>query len=260
MQLVGDHSALSGYVTLKYSKGSEVFRARRIDEEGRSLDLVCRFNRGEAKGAAILGRLSRAERNLRRAVCLLEAGIDTAIPLARIERTSSPRSSWLVTEFVADVVDLDQIVLTLLPRYDRTTLRKVKLALSEELVELFARLNDARLYHRDLKASNILFTQWDGRGASPRPMIVDLDGLHARRWWDQRRSWQALVRLSASLRDYPALTRTDFARFLQRYLVRMAIPAKQWKAHFRRLARQAGEYAERSKSRKSDKLDGFSGA
>lgn len=259
-QLVTDPTALPGYAMLKYSKSGEVFRARITGRHDKPFDAVCRFSRSDDWGTSFLQRPSRAQRNLRRAVRLLHVGIDTAVPLAWIERNSPPRSSWLVTEFVTDVVDLDQIVLTLLSHLDRRALHKVKAGLSEELVELFARLHDARLYHRDLKASNILFTHWDGREGPVGTILVDLDGLHQRHWWSRRRRWQPLVRLAASLRDYPTLGRTDFARFLQQYLTRVGISTADWKAHFRRFAREASAYAQHSKHRKSHKLDGFTGA
>ena len=259
-QLVAAPALLPGYSVLKYSKNGEVFRARFGGGDDQPHDVVCRFSRSDGRGASLLKRPSRAQRNLRRAVRLLHVGVDTAIPMARIERTATPRSSWLVTEFVADVVDLDQIVLTLLSHLDRRALRKVKAALSEALVDLFARLYDARLYHRDLKASNILITHWDGREGPVGTMLVDLDGLHHRRWWTARRRWQPLVRVAASLREYPALCRTDFARFLQRYLSRVGIPTANWKAHYRRLARNAIDYARRSQLRKAHKLDGFTGS
>ncbi len=259
-QLVAGPALLPGYSVLKYSKSGEVFRTRFDVGKDKPLDVVCRFSRSEGRGASLLKRSSRAQRNLRRAVRLLDVGIDTAVPLARIERTVPPKSSWLVTEFVADVVDLDQIVLSLLPHLDQRALQKMKAALSEALVELFTRLDDARLYHRDLKASNILFTHWDGREGPVGTMLVDLDGLHHRQWWNARRRWQPLVRVAASLQDYPALCRTDFARFLRRYLTRVGIPTAEWKAHIRRLAREASAYAQRSQHRKSHKLDGFTGA
>jgi len=269
-RLVADHSALPEYAALKYSKSGEVFRARISGGNDEPFDVVCRISRSDGRIHSLLRRPSRAQRNLRRAGRLLNAGIDTAVPLAWIERHSPCRSSWLVTEFVADVVDLDQIVLTLLSHLDRRVLCKVKAGLSEALVELFARLDEARLYHRDLKASNILFTCWDGREGAPRVMLVDLDGLHHRRGpsllgrlvrrWSAGRRWQPLVRIAASLRDYPSLGRTDFARFLRRYLARVGMPTAEWKARFRRLDREANTYAQRSQHRKSHKLDGFTGA
>lgn len=259
-QLVADYTALTGYSTLKYSRNGEVFRACLPMRQSEPLDVVCRFNRTGDQGISILGRPSRAARSLGRALRLLEVGIETAVPLAWIERKSHPRQSWLVTEYVADLVDLDQIVLSLLPQQDRRSSHKLKVGISEALVELVVRLEDAGLYHRDLKASNILFTHWDGRGGTARPMIVDLDGLHRLQWWNRRRQWQPLIRLAASLMDYSALTHTDFARFLHRYLRRVDTSSMEWKAHFRRLADRASEYAERSQLRKSHKLDGFTGA
>jgi len=259
-QLVADHSTLPGYAGLKYSKNGEVFRARLTGQKDEPIDVVCRFSRYDGKGITILGRRSRATRNFGRGLRLLQVGIDTAIPLARIERASGRGPSWLVTEYVADVVDLDQIVLTLLPQLDLRASHGVKTALSEALGELFVRLEDARLYHRDLKASNILFTHWDGQNGPPRPILVDLDGLHHRRWWNRRRQWQPLIRLAASLQDYHTLSRSDFVRFLQGYLRRVGAPTTLWKAHFRRLAHMASEYAQRSRRRKLDKIDGFFGA
>jgi len=285
-QLVTDPSALPGYATLKYSKRGEVFRARFPgpgDPHAATLDVACRYfpvnetqkrrktqTQKTENGCSFLRfcvsvflcffRPSRASRNLLRARRLLQVGIDTPVPLARIERTTPSRSSWLVTEFVADVVDLDQIVLSLLPQLERRALHKVKSGLVDVAVQLFACLDAARLYHRDLKASNILITNWEGRETRPRPMLVDLDGLHPRRWWDRRRRWQPLIRLAASLRDSPGLTRTDFARFLHRYLSQVGRPRAEWKTHFRRLSRDATEYVQRSQLRKTHKLDGFTGA
>lgn len=259
-QLVTDHSALPGYSTLKYSRNGEVFRACFPTTQSELLEVVCRLHRTDAKGASIPGRASHAARGIGRALRLLEAGIDTAVPLARIEQTSRPRRSWLVTEYVSDVVDLDQIVLTLLPQQDRQSLHKLKVGTSEAVVELLARLDEARLYHRDLKASNILFTHWNGRDGTAKPLLVDLDGLHHRYWWNAHRRWQPLIRLAASLKDYPALTRTDFVRFLRQYLCRIGTPTAKWKTHFRRHARRAADYARHSQLRKSHKLDGYTAA
>ena len=258
-QLVADPAALPGYATLKYSKSGEIFRARFTVRHGEAIDVVCRYRQSDGRGASLFKHASRAQGNLRRAVRLLRAGVDTAIPIARIERRSPTRSSWLVTEFVPDVVDLDQIVLALLPHLEQSALHKVTAGLSGALVELLARLDVARLYHRDLKASNILFTHWDGGEGTAKTMLVDLDGLHHRRWWTAHRRWQPLVRIAASLRDYPALGRTDYARFLLQYLIRVGIPAGLWKNYFRRFAREAADYAHRSQHRKSQKLDGFTG-
>ena len=285
-QLLTDPSALPGYAALKYSKRGEVFRARLPgpgDSQTATLDVACRYfpvnetqkrrktqTQKTENGCSFLRfcvsaflrffRPSRASRNLLRARRLLQVGIDTPVPLARIERTTPSRSSWLVTEFVADAVDLDQIVLSLLPQLERRALHKVKTGMVDVAVQLFACLDDARLYHRDLKASNILITNWNAEDAPARPMLVDLDGLHPRRWWNRRQRWQPLIRLAASLREYPALTRADFARFLHRYLPHVGISTGEWKTHFRRLARSAEDYAQRSRLRKTHKLDGFHGA
>jgi tRNA A-37 threonylcarbamoyl transferase component Bud32 len=263
-QLVADPTTLPGCTGLKYSKSGDVFRVNfalppySLDNP---LQVVSRRTRSE-RGGGILSsfRTSRASRNFQRALRLLQVGIDTPVPLVWIERTAPPRSSWLVTEFVADVVDLDQIVLTLLPQMDRRAWRKARNGVVDAVVELLVRLDRAGLHHRDLKASNILMTNWEGRETRLRPVLVDLDGLHPRRWWSPGERRQPLVRLAASLRDYPGLTRTDFARFLLRYLTQVGRPRAEWKTHFRRLTRDATQYLQRSQLRKTHKLDGFTGA
>ncbi len=259
-QLVADHSRLSGYAGLKYSRNAEVFRARFARQDNEPIDVVCRFNRIDGKGIPIFGQRSRSARNFGRGLRLLQTGIDTAMPLARLEHASGRGPSWWVTEYVADVIDLDQIVLMQLPQLDPRASHKVKADISNAIVELFVRLDDARLFHRDLKASNVLFINWDGQKGPPQPILVDLDGLHGRRWWNRRRRWQPLIRLAASLKDYSSLTRSDFARFLGQYLRRNGTPAMEWKARFRQLAQDATEYALSSQRRKRDKIDGFSGA
>ncbi len=258
-----DPSVLPGYATLKYSKSGEVFRAMVAETSGPTggtLQVACRVTHSESYGTTWTAwRRSRARRNFHRAMALLRAGIDTAIPLAWMERPSTPRTSWLVTAYVGEVVDLDQIALTLLPQMDRRASQKARNGVVDAVVELLVRLDRAGLHHRDLKASNILITNWEGRETRLRPMLVDLDGLHPRRWWSPRERRQPLIRLAASLRDYPGLTRTDFARFLLRYLTQAGRPRAEWKTHFRRLARDATLYAQRSQLRKTHKLDGFTG-
>ncbi|MGB2986263.1 MAG: lipopolysaccharide kinase InaA family protein [Phycisphaerae bacterium] len=259
-QLVSDPSALSGYAMLKYSKDGVVFRARMTIGDG-SLDLICRQSRGHGlrRRLATLFRPSRERRNFHRALALLEADINTALPLALIERRRPRREAWLVTEFVPDLVDLDQVVLQLLPRLEPRRARKVKNAILEATVDLVMRMQQSHLTHRDLKASNILLKHWDGRGGPVSLWVVDLDGLRHRRFISAARRWQPVMRLAASLLSYSAVTRSDYGRFLHAYLPRTGAPRETWRRHFRELAQQANDYARRARRRKNHKLDGYNG-
>ena len=145
----------------------------------------------------------------------------------------------------------------LLSQLEAPRQRQVKSALLAAVVDLCARLEADGLYHRDLKASNILLADWVGRDGPVRPYLVDLDGVLRRPRWRAARRWRPLVRLAASLADHVSITRTDYARFLKAYLAVSGERSEDWKPRFRSLGRQMDEYVRRARLRKTDKLDGF---
>ncbi len=204
-------------------------------------------------------RTTRERANYDRGLMLLRAGIATALPLALLESPGLVREAWLVTAYVSDVVDLDQLALTLLPRLGADRVRAVKAAVVAAVVELFERMERHGLRHRDLKASNILLTNWDGPAEDMRVWIMDLEGLRPRRLWDSNRRWQPLIRLGASLLGYASVTRGDYARFVGAYLSRIGFPQDSWRHRYRTLSKRATDYARRSRRRKSHKLDGYTG-
>ncbi len=258
--LVVDPSALPGYEVLKYSAAGEVFRAELAWGDG-SIDVVCKQTRIRGLRRRLLAtlRATRERTNFDRALTVLRAGIATALPLALLGGPGPKREAWLVTAFVPGVVDLDQVALTLLARLEPDRRRAVKNAIIEAVVDLLAGMERHRLHHRDLKASNILLTNWGGSAGDMQVWIMDLEGLGRRRAWESNRRWQPLVRLAASLIGYAALTRGDYARLLRAYLARVGLPQDSWRQHYRVLSRRAADYARRSRLRKTHKLDGYGG-
>lgn len=245
---------------LKHARTGRVVRTVLTGDRTR-WDVVCKYD-GRSRGAAdrlVRASLSRHRRDWRRALALMRAGIATARPVALMYRSRRPRGSMLVVEYLADAQDLDRVVLTMLPRVPARRVRAVKSALIAPIVDMLAGLRDAGFYHRDLKASNLLVTDWDGSGGAPRVWVVDLEGLHRGVAASYRARWRPVIRLAASLASYDAVTRTDCARFLRAYLPRVGIPADQWKTHWRRLADRAAAYNRRSRRRKRDRIDGFTG-
>ncbi len=273
-QLTTDPTGLPGHTLLKYSRNGEVFRAKLAADDG-AIDVICKQSRVRAfyqrLGSAFVG--SREHRNFDRALTLLEAGINTAVPLAVIQRRRPRREAWLVTEFVPDLVDLDQVVLRLLPRLKCRRARRAKDTIIEAIADLLGRMERCGLTHRDLKASNILLNHWDGAAGPAAVWLVDLDGLGRRRFLQRAdvvnhrgrprglkpAARQPAARLAASLLSYTTVTRSDYCRFLQAYLVRTGSPPEAWKKHFRRLSRQASDYVRRARLRKAHKLDGYAG-
>lgn len=256
-QLIHDSRALDRYALLKYSDSGEVLSAR-WTWPGGEMDVIAKQNRvfGWRRSMGVMFRATRARRNFERALRLLRDGIDTPVPLALLERRGGSGEAWLVCPFVHDMVDLDQILLTLLPRVDARSLRRVKNRIIDRVADLFARLQQCGWHHRDLKASNVLLTRWDR--AEARVLLVDLDGLRRRR----RRSainLKSVVRLAASVRMYSGVSTTDGARFIRRLLTSIHGAPTGWRDALRTTSARARAYNQRAAGRKRNKLDGFDG-
>lgn len=273
LRLVDDPGQLPDYTALKQSRENEVLRAR-LGTDGRGPLVICKRSTPSgmmARLGLVVGR-SRARRNFDWGILLGRVGIGTASPLAFIERRGGAES-WLVTEYLDDVIDLDAIALTKLPHLNPTEARARKSAVIAAVARLFCDLEREKLHHRDLKATNILIRGWDAGGfggcqSAPatqamRAVLVDLDGLRVRARAAVRDRRQRLMRLAASLVDYPTITRTDYARFLR--LLHLSErdgrecagsadrrTEKDWKVEFRELAAAAGKY-NRAASRRFDR-------
>lgn len=258
--LVTDPTTMPGYAQLKYSEKGEVFRAQPTWSGG-ALDVVCKQGRtqGLLRRRLDAWRSSRARVGFERGLSLLRAGIATALPLAVVERKTRHRQAWLIAEFISGAVDLDQVALALLPQIEPGRRRRVKDAILREIIDLFDRMEKHGIGHRDLKASNVMLTDWDSRENPVRLWLVDMEGVRRRRASSERRRRQPLVRLAASLLGYAAVTRTDFCRFVQGYLERRGMAREKWKRHYRELADESADYVRRARRRKNNKLDGYHG-
>jgi hypothetical protein len=256
--LINEPKSLPGYELLKYSGAGEVFRAAPDSGDG-PLEIVCKQGRVQGFRRRVIARFhrTRERRNFDRALALLRAGVSTALPLALLEQRGPQHGAWLITQFLPDAVDLDQVVFSLLPQLPLHRAREVKNKLIISLVDMLHRLETHNLHHRDLKASNFLVTNWDAASGEPRIWIVDLDGLSLHRPLIARKRWQPLMRLAASLLGYRTINLTDYARFLKAYLTRMDTPQIEWKTRFRKLQGRAAAYIRRAQRRKRHKLDGY---
>ena len=257
-RLLDDPTALSDYEVLKHSDKGEVFRAR-FSWEDRDLNVVCKQSRtrGFWRGLAARWRESKEKADFDRGLALIRAGIATALPLAVIGRKSPVREAWLITEFLVGAVDLDQLILTQLPRLTPNHCRHVKNAIVRSVADFFVSVQQHGYHHRDLKASNIILTNWESHGEPVCVWLVDLEGLQPGGSSSEQNRWQPLMRLAASLLGYAMISRSDYCRFLQTYLRRAGLPRDGWKEHYRSLAARATDYARRAQSRKTHKLDGY---
>ena len=256
-QLVVAPHEIPDYAVLKCSRSADVIRGTVTCGSGWR-PVVCKHTWKIQKWTRLLRacRSGGLHRQRTRAEALLRSGINTAQPLAMI-KSRAAGETWLATAFIPGLVDLDEVALARLSQLEVSRQRQVKSALLATIVDLCARLEANGLYHRDLKASNILLADWAGRDGPVRLYLVDLDGVLRRPRWRALWGWRPLVRLAASLADHASIARTDYARFLKAYLAISDTQGEDWKPRFRSLSRRVDKYVRRARVRKADKLDGF---
>jgi serine/threonine protein kinase len=224
---------------MKTSATTTVCRVRLPLDNGRQIEAVCKHRRSRHLRKRLLNlfRVSRPTRTWRRAQTLLNYHIPTARPLAVVEkrRFGLLLDSLLITEFLRDAVDLESLLTAQMRGLDNLQAHRIKSQVSEALAAFLLRLRSAGLYHRDLKALNII-VQWNRQSAEPpRICLVDLDGV--KRFWSSRnRGWMSmLMRLNVSVDPFRRVNLTDRLRLLKQYIRRSgtSIP---WKDLWRELA------------------------
>ena len=128
-------------------------------------------------------RPTRAERAFKHGVAMELAGVPTprVVAVGVDRRWRWPVRAYLLREFVASAQTLGQ----LLARQGRLTWKQIR-----QLADIMARLHQAGFTHRDLKASNILFS------AQGEPCFIDLDGVRRHRVVSRGRAIDDLTRLA----------------------------------------------------------------
>ncbi len=222
-----------------------------------SLHVVCKRSMPRHLGKRIknLLRQSRALRTWRLGNALLNRQIPTARPLAVVERRTCGilLDSLIVTEYIAHAHDLD----TLLTVQTRTISAHQQWQLKGQVAKALAALvrifHDRGFIHRDFKAPNIM-VQWDPQGSTPpRILLVDLDGVYARRRPSRQQWLRAMMRLNVSVDHCRRVTRTDRLRFLKACLVRPGRPQPEWKSTWQDIA-QLSERKRKAKNLQFERM------
>ena len=175
---------------------------------------------GRALLDAMVRRPAPAARAFAIGLRLAEKGVDATRPLALIRRRR-PGETFLVLENI-DAPDLHVYLvegLSALP--NEAERRSFKSKLLPELARCVADLHGAGVRQRDLKAPNVLVVSESG--ASPRPVLVDLEGMERCDTGPSRSQRERdLSRLAASFRSPPVrgvgVTDDDWRELVRLYL------------------------------------------
>ncbi|MDB5385832.1 MAG: Mn2+-dependent serine/threonine protein kinase [Planctomycetaceae bacterium] len=161
--------------------------------------------------------------------------VSTPRPLALATFTrNGSYHEYFLTEAISNAITLNQWLGQCRPTNVDFESVSQRHWIARELAGQLRRLHQHRLDHRDLKASNILLSEADGR---LKLWLIDLDGVW--RWpiLPRSRRVQNLARLWAGVAQSNSVTATDALRFLKVYLG--ADWQRSWKTFWRQITRRA---------------------
>jgi len=230
-----------GIEVVKDSPSGRVVR-RKLSVGDAELDVYVKRPRRKQTWKIILDCL-RASRPLRAFDLghrMMTRGVDTAMPLAAIERRVGPFlvDSILITETVP-ASHLNQFLHARLSHVADPQLADMSEAEQESVArsvlsslgQMVRRLHDNNLVHRDLKSGNILvhWTPEDG----PSVVLIDLDGLKHVSRISMRQRFQGLMRLNVSLLACTSVSHAGRLRMLLGYLRRPGAGRIAFKPYWR---------------------------
>ncbi len=164
-----------------------------------------------------LVRASRGKRTWKAAHALLARGVPTPEPVAYGEKRRGRmlRESFFVTRAIAHAIPLSALLAEAGPgaREGYTFDRAAFIRRAALLVRM---MHERGIWHRDLKAGNILVEPIPGGGM--QLYLTDLDGIRVKDTVRRAERIRDLARLNRSLIASPALSVRDRHRFLQCYL------------------------------------------
>jgi tRNA A-37 threonylcarbamoyl transferase component Bud32 len=224
---------------MKTSATTTVCRVRLPLADGRHVDAVCKRGRSRYLRKRLLNvfRTSRPMRTWRRAHTLLRCHIPTARPLAVVEkrRFGLLFDSLIITEYLRDTVDLESLLTVQMRGLNQRQAYRRKAQVSRALTSFLLRLQASGLYHRDLKALNVIVQPDRPSSDMPRICLVDLDGIQRVRFARTRAWMRMLMRLNVSVDGFRRVTLADRLRLLQAFL-RGIDCREDWKTIWRKLA------------------------
>ena len=226
---------------VKQSPSGRVVR-RKLKVGDVELDVYVKRPRRKRAWKIILDclRPSRPLRAFRLGHQIMTRGVETAMPLAAIEKRIGPflTDSILITETL-QASHLDQFLHVRLAHVadpqiagmDEAEQETVARSVLSSLGRMVRRLHDNNLVHRDLKSGNIL-VHWTPVDP-PSVILIDLDGLKHVSRISMRQRFQGLMRLNVSLLACTSVSHAGRLRMLLGYLRRPGAGRIPFKPYWR---------------------------
>ncbi len=152
----------------------------------------------------VLTRGSRLRREWVNANGLAVRGHKTPLPLALVE-DGPPwnRNAWLICEYLTDAQPLDELLRDRFGGKPDSFSHKDKAQVLRALAGEIRRLHDGKIYHKDMKANNIMVLQ-EKEGVSF--FFLDLDRVRFDRELDEAETAAALAALNAAVPNFISLS------------------------------------------------------
>ncbi len=226
---IQDDLAAPAQLLHKSSAGSRVAQLRINRPTGEPAEIICKQGRvntvTQRLGSWLKGPKEWREFWLGHR--LRQLGLPTPLPLACLWRRAGfcHLEGRIVTALVANALPLDRAIRKLdAARVARRRSRPLDI-LTHRMADVLRLLGDNKLYHRDLKVSNVLVSDCED---DPQPWLIDLDGVGTESEPHGPRFRNMLARLVLSLSEATDLGTTQRLRALKQ----LADRKDAWKAEW----------------------------
>ena len=217
----------------KSSAGSRVVQLRISLPTGESAEIICKQGRVDTVTQRLGSWLEGPKewREFWLGHRLRQLGLPTPLPLACMWRKAGVGhlEGRIVTAFVANALPIDRAVRKLDAAREGGRRSPPLDTLTHRMADVLRTLGDSRLYHRDLKVSNVLVSQCED---DPQPWLIDLDGVGTEAALRGPRFRNMLARLVSSLSDSTDLGTTQYLRALKHLADRGGPTKGAWKAEW----------------------------
>ncbi len=170
--------APAGQLLHKSSAGSQVAQLRINRPTGEPAEIICKQGRVDTVTQR-LGSWLKGPKEWREFWLghrLRQLGLPTPLPLACMWRRAGfcHLEGRIVTAFVANALPIDRAVRKLDAAREGRRRSLLLDTLTRRMADVLRTLGDNKLYHRDLKVSNVLVSNCED---DPQPWLIDLDGV-----------------------------------------------------------------------------------